>query len=253
MASGPYDALAASYEVARPEYPPGIFDAIETRLSSPTPRVIEVGPGTGQATKEFVARGWGVVAVEPSVRLGERLTRRLPEVTVVAETFEASELPEEEFDLVAAGTSWHWTSPTDSYDKAALLLRRRGVLALFWNAFVPDSTEPSEARVRSVYEDLAPWLVPLRLTPDRADYNPLAEVKASQRFTGVEEHHFPFAITYSTEDYLRLTTTYASHQALPPPLQAQLLERLRQVIEEACAGSITKQYDGYLITALRKE
>lgn len=51
------DSVAELYERSRPGYPPALFAA----LGEPG-RALEIGAGTGQATRGLLARGWDVVA-----------------------------------------------------------------------------------------------------------------------------------------------------------------------------------------------
>ena len=74
-----FDTAAELYALARPGYPLGLFDdlAATTDLQGATARVLEVGAGTGQATRGLVARGWSVVALEPGRELAATARRVL--------------------------------------------------------------------------------------------------------------------------------------------------------------------------------
>ena len=75
------------YDRARPGYPVPVFEALATFGDlRPGSRVLELGPGTGQATRPLAERGYQVVAVELGARLAERARRNLahfPTVTLV--------------------------------------------------------------------------------------------------------------------------------------------------------------------------
>ena len=51
------------YDRARPGYPDAVFEDLFARLPA-RPTIVEVGPGTGQATRQLLARGARVTAVE---------------------------------------------------------------------------------------------------------------------------------------------------------------------------------------------
>src|SRR5919108_4449878 len=110
-----FDEAAELYDRARPGYPPALFDDLaELAGVGPGCRVLEIGPGTGQATVPLAERGCKIVAVE----LGEGLAAvarrnlaRFPEVQVVTAAFEDWPLPAEPFDVVLAATSFHWIDP----------------------------------------------------------------------------------------------------------------------------------------------
>ena len=101
---------------------------------------VEVGPGTGRATRALLARGARVVAVEPDPTLASKLPGLVgaegrPELQVVAAGFEEAELPEGAFDLVAAATSFHWVDQDVGLPKLGRLLRPGGWAALWWTVF----------------------------------------------------------------------------------------------------------------------
>ena len=58
-----FDEVAELYDRVRPGYPDDLLDELAAVLPR-SPVVVEVGPGTGQATKGLVARGASVTAVE---------------------------------------------------------------------------------------------------------------------------------------------------------------------------------------------
>src|SRR5262249_7306379 len=130
---GQFDSAADLYDRARPGYPAPVFEALAAFGDlRPGSRVLELGPGTGQATRPLAGRGYEVVAVELGAQLAERARRNLaafPAVTVVNADFEGWPLPAEPFDLVLAATAFHWLDPATRVSKAAAALRPNGTLA----------------------------------------------------------------------------------------------------------------------------
>jgi ubiquinone/menaquinone biosynthesis C-methylase UbiE len=118
-----FDQAAELYDRARPGYPPALFDDLAGLAGiGPGSRVLEIGPGTGQATVTLAERGCRVVAVELGADLAAVAGRnlgRFPAVEVVTAAFEDWPLPGEPFDLVLAATSFHWLDPAVRVVKAA--------------------------------------------------------------------------------------------------------------------------------------
>src|SRR5205814_6336814 len=54
-----FNAAVAMYDEIRPNYPAAMFDDLFELLPL-QPDIVEVGPGTGQATKDLLARGGSV-------------------------------------------------------------------------------------------------------------------------------------------------------------------------------------------------
>src|ERR1700690_2578660 len=73
-----FDQDAEAYDRSRPVAPGDVFDAVMQRASlSAGSTVVEIGPGTGQATRHLAARGLQVVAVELGPHLAERARANL--------------------------------------------------------------------------------------------------------------------------------------------------------------------------------
>ena len=104
-----FDQAAELYDRARPRYPTGLFDDLaELAGIGPGSSVLEIGPGTGQATVALAERGCRVVAVELGAALAavaRRNLARFPAVEVVTAPFEDWPLPEEPFDWEQAYTT----------------------------------------------------------------------------------------------------------------------------------------------------
>jgi protein-L-isoaspartate O-methyltransferase len=76
-----FDQAAGLYGRARPGYPPALFDDLADLTGiRPGSRVLEIGPGTGQATLPLAERGGRVVAVELGPDLAARVGGRCPQL-----------------------------------------------------------------------------------------------------------------------------------------------------------------------------
>ena len=66
-----YNRAADAYRAVRPPYPSVVFDRIASYASTlpAVPKVVEIGAGSGQATRQMLSRGWRVVALEPGADL----------------------------------------------------------------------------------------------------------------------------------------------------------------------------------------
>jgi SAM-dependent methyltransferase len=153
-----FDAVAAEYHAARPAYPSDLFADLARVVGGPGERVLEVGCGTGQATRGLVDRGWEVVAVDPGAEL-----IALAKASVAGRAafhvgpFETFHPEPASFRLVASAQAWHWIDPAVGFAKAAEALQPGGWLAVFGHVPMPPPAEVA-ARLEPIYAELAPEL-----------------------------------------------------------------------------------------------
>src|SRR5688572_2361736 len=141
MSRTTFDHVATQYDAARPDYPASLYDVLESALGQPLPRadVLDVGAGTGIATRALAGRGARVVAVDPGpVVLGLLRSRSTSRVRPVLGDGNDLPLRDGSVDLVTYAQSWHWTDPVRSVPEAARVLHDRGVLAVWWNFLMAD-------------------------------------------------------------------------------------------------------------------
>ncbi len=221
-----FGEVAEQYERTRPGYPDELFDTV-MRFGglAAGDRALEVGAGTGKATRGFAARGLDITAIEPSPGMAEQLRRIHPHV--VETTFEAWPLEPEAFRLVFAAQSWHWVVGTDRAARVAGALGPRGTIALFWNLPQPFAGALGE-EIQAVYAAVAPdveslttqW--PLDLT--------IGELDASRCFDPVVRHGIEWSARYSADEYTALMGTHSNHRLLDDAARARLQRGVGEVI-----------------------
>jgi SAM-dependent methyltransferase len=246
---------AELYDRVRPTYPRELFDDLaqvigvdRTAEVSDRPageggglRVLEIGPGTGQATAAMVERGWAVTAVELSPGLAEVLRRKFPTVDVVVADFDTWELPAAEYDLVISATAFHWLDPATRIQRCVDLLRPGGAVAVISTHHVAGGSERFFAEVQSCYE---------RFTDDPSEDglpaaddvpNGTGELERSGSFGSVECRRYLWEQAYSTAEYLELLSSYSGHRALTTDRRDRLYDCIGASIDNA-GGSVTKRY-----------
>jgi SAM-dependent methyltransferase len=243
-----FDEAAELYDRARPGYPTALLDdLVELAGIGPGSRVLEIGPGTGQATVPLAERGCRIVAVELGPQLAAVTRRNLasfPAVEVVTAAFEDWPLPPEPFDLVLSATAFHWIDPAVRVRKAADALRPGGSLATIATHHVAGGDEQFFVQAQACYErwdpETPPGGVPLPAAagiPSSSD-----ELDRSQRFGPAEFRRYEWELDYTTSSYLDLLTTYSGHRALGPQARSGLLDCIARLIDTAHGGRITKRY-----------
>jgi SAM-dependent methyltransferase len=132
---GGFDADADAYQRTRPVCPAPLFDdLIRPAGLAPGDRVLEIAPGTGQATLPLAERGLGVTAVElgPSLAaLARHRLRGFPAVEVVTGAFEDWEpAAGARYRAVVVFNALHWIDPGVRYARPAGLLELGSAFAV---------------------------------------------------------------------------------------------------------------------------
>jgi SAM-dependent methyltransferase len=130
----PFDALVDDYDRARPSYPAELYDSLE-RLAGPLKgaRIVEVGAGTGIATRGLVAAGASVIAMDIGLEMLRRLREHRLMVPVVIADAHSLPVTSGWADLVCYAQAWHWVRADAAAREAVRVLAPRGTLALWWN------------------------------------------------------------------------------------------------------------------------
>jgi ubiquinone/menaquinone biosynthesis C-methylase UbiE len=128
-----FDAVAETYESGRPPYADAAVGWIAQRL--PFGRVLDLAAGTGKLTRQLVAVGAEVVAVEPGEQMRAVLERLVPEARSLAGTAEAIPLPDASVDAVTVGQAFHWFRTREALSELHRVIRPGGGFALLWNVW----------------------------------------------------------------------------------------------------------------------
>jgi SAM-dependent methyltransferase len=137
-----FDSVADVYERTRPMYAPDALAFIAKRfdfgagLDSRT--VLDLGAGTGKLTRQLVALGADVVAVEPGDAMRAVLERVVPQARVLAGSAEQIPLPDASVDVVTAGQAFHWFRVGEALAEMHRVLRPGGGFAVLWNHWDDD-------------------------------------------------------------------------------------------------------------------
>lgn len=238
-----FDAAVDAYDQIRPGYPAELFDLLFSMLP-PNPFIVEVGPGTGQATRDLVARGADVHAVEISPRMAERLQVNFQDerLKISVGDFETIEIAPRSVDAVFSATAYHWISPSEQVDRPAEILRRGGVIAIV-DLVQVDSPEDRGffSASQPVYQRYGQGHTgPPAPKRDLVD-PPIAQVLTrDHRFEDVQIHRYDWDQTYSSAEYRKLMLSYSTTQMMPEPDRLGLLDEMETFINERFDGQVVR-------------
>jgi SAM-dependent methyltransferase len=227
-----FGAVAPAYERFRPGYPERVVEEVLTYARTPIRTALEIGAGTGKATRVFAARGIVVTATDPDAAMLAELRRHVPPtVSTVQATFEDLPLTHT-YDLVFAAAALHWTEPVDRWSRVSALLNEDGVFASFAGQLHLDDPAVDDAvrtvRSRALPDDGVP-------SPDGTPENspmrwPGTELSRSDRFTGVRQVTIERRVVMSAQDYIGHLSTISAYLQLSPTVRADVFDRILRVL-----------------------
>ena len=229
-----FGMVAEAYERFRPGYPVELFDMVMTYAGQPVRTALEIGAGTGKATRLFAQRGVTVTATEPDGAMLAELLKHVPaNVKTVQAAFEDLRRGES-YGLVYAAAALHWTNSEGRWPRMAALLEPGGVFASFGGpARLADPV--AEEAVRAAR---APFLESDEVpspdgTPAGHDMQwPGTELQRSEWFTDVQQTVIERRVTMSARDYIGHLSTISAYLELPAAEQEQVYSRIMQVLPD---------------------
>jgi SAM-dependent methyltransferase len=230
-----FDREAERYDRTRPGYPLALIDAV-VASSANALSVLDVGCGTGIASRLMAERGAQVLGVELNGRMAEIAQRH--GIPVEVAPFETWDPAGRTFDRVISAQAWHWLDPAESAEKAASVLRPDGRLCVFWSA--GHHPEDLAEALRAAYERVLPReLLALiigyaanRSSDPTADFSVVTDrFGACERLAQPEMTAFPWVRTYTRDLWLDELLSHSDHISLDAPVREALFDEIGRTID----------------------
>jgi SAM-dependent methyltransferase len=246
-----FDEVPELYDRVRPGYPDELFadlaavTGIDHRAS-----VLEVGCGSGQATRSLAALASSVTAVEPGAALAALARQRLAGVGVAVETarFEEWDDRGRRFDVLVAASSWHWVDPAVGWRRAREVLRPGGWIALLGHVVVQRPDEPEVyAGTADLHRRFAPgnpgWGRPPTEDDVRATdggWGPVEDPGAL--FGRPVVRWYPTVQWFDGAGFADLLRTLSLYRGLDPDVREPLLDAIAERIRTRMGDRVPRRY-----------
>ncbi len=254
-----FDGITDLYHTTRPGYPQILIEkiAVYSGLHRGS-HVLEVGPGSGQATESLVTYSPIITCVEPGKLMVKKLSDRFSgrqKLKIHNMYFEDFEGEPGFFDLALSATAFHWVKEDIGYPKLQRLLKPGGAVALLWHDYRVEGDTSIDRAIKTVYDR---YLEDTRQAESirakhKSDDNVSEKwLKDSGLFYDYEFHQAVKTHIYSAEQYARLTETHSVHQLFSPARLKSFSAELANVINNA-GGSYHKVIRTVLYLARAKK
>lgn len=226
-----FDTIPEKFDRWRPRY---CFEAFEYIINyarlNPDKSILEIGPGTGQATEPLLKTGSKYLAIE----LGENLAAYTAEkfkgyenFRIVNDDFETHDFGSEKFDLVFSAATIQWIPENIAFSKSYNLLKNGGALVMM--LLYGDYKTPNEAlfnEIQKVYNEYFRPEIPYaqKLTYGNAVNYGFTEFLLTE-FHGKRE--------YNADDYVEYLGTHSDHIVLRDSCKDKFYDGIKSAILNA--------------------
>ncbi len=250
----------AGYDRARPGHSEQVYEVLVDRCGlGPGTAVLEVGPGTGQATRRLLALGADpLVALEPNPVLAGYLREHVAGALEVGEaSLEEASLPPMTFALAAAASSFHWIDEEAGIRRIFGALRPGGWVALWWTLF-------GEGRQKDAFmRAIDPLLEDLPQSPSsgRRTGRPAFALDAELRemalraagFDSFTHERFRWQASWDTDGIRALYGSFSPILRLEEDRREALLDEIARIAERDFDGHVKRTLTTSLYTARKPD
>ena len=226
-----FDRIPEEFDRWRPRYCQALFDDVTAAAGlAPGKTVLEIGPGTGQATEPILKTGCNYTAIE----LGEHLTAfmrekfdRYKNFSIVNDDFETCDFGKETFDLVYSAAAIQWIPEKTAFSKTYEMLKPGGVLAMFLTRSEYQSSNPAlYDRIQKVYSE---YFHPEQNYSCRLAY----ENAQDYGFAPLERREYHAQRILTADEYAAFSATHCDHIVLEEPYRTKFFDGLRKAVLDA--------------------
>jgi len=246
-----FDKESRNYRIFRRDHLKKLIaDVIKTSNLSINSRVLDIGCGTGKSTIPFARTGAEILGIDISQNMineAKKVSKAYRNISYKRVSFEKAVLPDNYFDLITSGSSFHWLDRKSAYRKINKTLKGGGHLAIFWSSGPQRHTKLS-SEVREIY---AKHSVTYPKGFSKFESTLLAEIKKSSLFKNLSFRKYQTTEKYTKRQYLNRFTTLSFIICMEKNEKEALFKDLRKLLS-TYASPICLQREYKLILAEKK-
>ena len=222
-----FDTIPEEFDRFRPRYSPELFDFLIAYAGiGPGKAVLEIGPGTGQATDPILETGCDYQAIELGKRLCAKMKEkygRFPNFRILNADFITQDFGGRSFDLIYSAATIQWIPEEVAFSKTFALLKPGGVLAMMLTK--GDYRTPNEklyAEIQKVYDRYFRPETPYPHGGFRYDH------AADYGYVDFERRDFSGRREMDPDAYAAYCGTHCDHIVIPEPYRTPFFQGLRR-------------------------
>lgn len=227
-----FDTIPEQFDRYRPRYSTELFsNLIEYAEISPPKFVLELGPGTGQATDPILNTGCSYHAIELGENLYEMMKHKYghyPNFSIVNGDFVTYDFGSQKFDLIYSAATIQWIPEEIAFSKTFDLLKPGGTLAMM--LIKGDYKTPNEELYRKIQQVYSEYFKP----ETEYRHGSFKYTNASNYgYIDFEKREFCGKREFTADEYVSFCGTHCDHIVIPEPYKSKFFNGLRKTVREA--------------------
>ena len=244
-----FDTIPEAFDRHRTRYCPELFASLleQSRITEKS-SVLELGPGTGQATEPVLDTGCDYSCIELGSNFSRFLKKKYgarPNFHLIHDDFITCDFGSRRYDLIYSAATIQWIPEEIAFSKTFSLLKPGGMLAMFLTKRDYRTHDPSlYERIQQAYSRFFKPEIPY--THGSFRY----ESALDHGFADWRKNVFHTTQTYTADEYVAFCGTHSDHLATPEPFRSRLYDGLRQAVMDF--GNRLVVLDSHILMTVRR-
>ena len=244
-----FDTIPDLFDKYRPRYTKELFDYLIKRADVTQDKsVLEIGPGTGQATDAILATGCKYTAIELGKNLCKKMIEKYgeyPNFSIINGDFITHDFGQAQFDLIYSSATIQWIGEEIAYPLSYNLLKSGGTLAMmFTKSDYKTTNEPLYEKIQQVYADY--YKPSIEYTCGSFGY----ENASKYGFLEYKKKEFYAQRVLNAQEYVSYCSTHCTHLTIPEPFKTKFFDGLYSVVKQN--GDKVVFNDTYVLYVVKK-
>lgn len=244
-----FDTIPEQFDKYRIRYCAELFaDLIGYAGVAPGKSVLELGPGTGQATEPVLNTGCNYHAIELGEHLTEMMKTKYGErsnFNIINDDFITHDFGGQKFDMIYSAATIQWIPEKVAFSKTFELLKPGGTLAMMFT--YSDYRTPNEELYEEIQQVYSEYFKPeteykqggFKYT-NASDYG----------YIDFEKREYYGKRELTADEYVAFCGTHCDHIVIPEPYKGKFFSGLRKAVLNA--GNKIVFHDTFVLFLTRK-
>lgn len=227
-----FDTIPEQFDKYRPRYSAELFsDLIAYAKVEPGRTVLELGPGTGQATEPILNTGCDYYAIELGEHLADMMKRKYGNRSnfhIMNDDFITYDFGSQKFDLIYSAATIQWIPENIAFQKTFDLLNPGGTLAMFLTK--ADYKTPNEELYNKIQQVYSAYFKPeIEYEHGSFDYS----TAVNYGYVDFDKREYYGKREFTADEYAAFCGTHCDHIVLPEPYKSKFFDGIRDAVNQA--------------------